>query len=88
MFISTNQLHLTNLVFVFLLKCRAAQEEELVLIWCIWFNMSVLQQLVKDSPLPSSMQPLCGRACACHGEGCEGEKEEEPPVVLISQIHG
>ncbi|KAK2525121.1 Yaf2 [Columba livia] len=37
---------------------RTAQDRELVLILYIWFNMSVLQQLVKDSLLPSSVQPL------------------------------
>lgn len=50
--------------------------------------MSGLQQLVKDSLLPSSMQPLCAHLRMCvSGEGCEGGKEEELPVVLILKIH-
>ncbi|KAF2974623.1 hypothetical protein EK904_001490 [Melospiza melodia maxima] len=37
---------------------RTAEDRELVLLWYIWFNVSVSQQLVKDSPA-FQKQPLC-----------------------------
>lgn len=50
---------------------------------CLFYN-SLLRTL------SSAFQyAACVRTCArvCQGEGCEGEKEEEPPVMLILQIH-
>lgn len=68
------------------MKCSTAEDRELVLLLYIWFNMSVSQQLVKDSSAFQNAASVCAHA-RVSGEGWEGEKEEELPVMLILQIH-
>lgn len=57
----------------------------MVLLLYIWFNISVSQQLAKDSSAFQDAASVCAHARTCQGEGWKGEKEEELPVMLILQ---